>query len=405
MRVIGLMSGTSADAIDAILVEIAVEFGGGPADAPFLRRVQIEPLAFVTIPWGPAERAWILRLFAGDATPADLCRANFLLGERFAEAALAVVREAGLAIEDVALIGSHGQTIWHDVDAQGRVTSTLQIGEPSVIAERTGVTTVADFRVADVAAGGQGAPLTSTLDWLMLRPPSNLNGVEGGWRALQNIGGIGNVTFLPPVEVDAPPLAFDTGPGNALIDWAAGRATGGNQTFDHDGQLAAQGAVDAPALAAWLAHPYFQRPPPKTTGRELFGAALAETWQAESGLDGAGLVATLTELTAASIAEAYAAWAPGPVAQVVVSGGGARNPTLMARLRARLEARLGPVDLCTHDTLGLDGKAKEAAVFALLAFLTVHGLPGNVPACTGAYAPRVLGKIAPGYRSGLHRRS
>jgi anhydro-N-acetylmuramic acid kinase len=303
--------------------------------------------------------------------------------------------QLGLSTAEIDLIGSHGQTIWHDV-ADGHVTSTLQIGEPAVIAARTGVTTVANFRVADVAEGGQGAPLVSAFDWHLLRPAPAL----GGWRAVQNIGGIGNVTFLPPHGDATPPLAFDTGPGNALIDWAAGAATGGAWTYDQEGELASEGRVIAPLLAEWLAHPFFAAPPPKTTGRELYTTELARSWQAAVAAQGGtplDLVATLTELTAAAIADAYARFAPGAVVEVVVGGGGARNPALMAALARQLAARLGwPVALTTHEALGIDSDAKEALAFALLAYLCWHGWPGNVPACTGAHRPALLGQITPG---------
>jgi anhydro-N-acetylmuramic acid kinase len=215
MLIAGLMSGTSADGIDVAIAEIT----GLPA--PHGSGVKIEQRAFATVSWPDAERALIFDLFAGQGTPADLCRANFRLAEVFAAAVQQVAADAGIPLASLDLIGSHGQTIWHDVTADGRVTSTLQLGEPAVIAARTGVTTVGNLRVADIAAGGQGAPLVSITDWLLLRPPPAHNGVNGGWRAAQNIGGIGNVTFLPPTDLDAAPLAFDTGPGNVLIDWAA----------------------------------------------------------------------------------------------------------------------------------------------------------------------------------------
>ncbi|MEZ4665008.1 MAG: anhydro-N-acetylmuramic acid kinase [Caldilineaceae bacterium] len=391
MKIIGLMSGTSADGIDAVIAEI-----GGPPQAPTVRQ-----LAFETVAWPAAERTLIFHLFGHNdaqisATPAELCRANFVLAERFAAAALTVTQNAGWQPQDIDLIGSHGQTIWHDVDAQGGVTSTLQIGEPSVIAARTGITTVANFRTADVAAGGQGAPLTSTFDWLVLRPPPNLNGVGGGWRAVQNIGGIGNVTFLPPADLDHPPVALDTGPGNALIDWAVSTISGGRLTYDKDGGMAAAGRVHHGLMEEWLALPYFDQPLPKTTGRELFSTALAQQWRRQAdefGLNDADFVATLTELTAASIVDAYVNYAPGPVAQLVVGGGGASNPVLMDRLRALLPAHM---EVCTHAALGLDDDAKEALAFALLAYLTIHGAPGNVPTCTGAASAAILGQIAPG---------
>jgi anhydro-N-acetylmuramic acid kinase len=393
MRVIGLMSGTSADGIDGVLAEID-EIDG---------RLQMRQIAAAALPWPSDERAEIFRLFGNQADSRALCRANFQIGRRFAQAALAVIDAAGLSPAEIDLIGSHGQTIWHEVE-NGQVHSTLQIGEAALIAEATGITTVADFRVADVAAGGQGAPLVSIFDWLLMRPSPAL----GGWRALQNIGGIGNVTFLPPQEDSAAtPLAFDTGPGNALIDWAAVQMTGGVLTFDKESRLARQGTPSAELVQRWLQHPYFQRQPPKTTGRELFSAGLAEQWQNEAsdaGLSPADFIATLTDFTAASIADAYARFAPAPIAQVVLAGGGARNPLLMERLALQLRARCGlDIPLLSHadlpDAPG-DGDSKEALTFALLAWLTVHGRPGNVAVCTGAAGERVLGKIAPGRNFG-----
>jgi anhydro-N-acetylmuramic acid kinase len=394
MRVAGLMSGTSADGVDVAIADIT----GLPS--PQGEGVHIQMLAFATWPWPEAERALIFDLFAGRGTPADLCRANFRLAEVFADAVQRVAADAGLPLSSLDLIGSHGQTLWHDVAGDGRVTSTLQIGEPAVIAARTGVTTVGDFRVADVAVGGQGAPLVSVFDWLLLRPLPALHGVAGGWRAVQNIGGIGNVTFLPPVDLDAAPLAFDTGPGNVLIDWAVRFVSGGELTYDQDGRLAGQGRVSEPLLTRWLSHPYFHQPPPKTTGRELFSVQLAEAMRREAeamGASPADFVATVTVLTAASIVDAYARFAPGPIAEVVVAGGGVHNPVLMAALRARLAVQFGwEVPVIPHDALGFSADAKEALTFALLAYLCAHGLPGNVPACTGAKEAVVLGKIAPG---------
>ena len=401
MIVAGLMSGTSADSIDVAFAEVA----GLPP--PYGQALRVTQLAFASVPWPEEVRALIFQLFRGQATPADLCRANFLLGEHFAGAVLTAAAQAGIPLAQVDLVGSHGQTIWHDV-AGGRVTSTLQIGEPAVIAERTGVTTVGNFRVADVAAGGQGAPLVSIFDWLLLRPPAGLHGIEGGGRAVQNIGGIGNVTFLPPQGSAALPLAFDTGPGNVLIDWFAHFASEGRLAYDHDGHLAAQGTVNARLVARWLGHAYFAQPPPKTTGRELFSADLAAAWRDEALAAGAGpadYVATATAFTAATIADAYTRFAPGPLAEVVVAGGGARNPVLMAQIEARLAQALGrPLVVCTHDALGVDAAAKEALTFALLAYLCVQGVPGNVPSCTGAAGGRVLGQIAVGRNFGGRQR-
>ncbi len=391
MRVVGLMSGTSVDGIDAVLAEIDSTDG----------QIDLHQKAFVSVPWLPDERRLIFDLFENRATTRDLCRANFVLGEGFARAALTVIDAAGLSPAAVNLIGSHGQTVWHEVGADGHVQSTLQIGEAAVIAERTGITTVADFRVADVAAGGQGAPLVPMFDWLLLRPPDAL----GGWRAVQNIGGIGNVTFLPALSSTAEPLAFDTGPGNVLIDGAVTLLSGGKCHYDVNGEMAAMGNVSGELLEAWLDLPYFAQKPPKSTGRELFTQTMvAQGWQEAQalGLSAADFVATLTDLTAISIADAYARFAPGPVMEVVVGGGGGRNPVLLKRIAAHLHQRLGrPVPVLRHQDLPhptIDDDAKEALAFALLAWLTIRGHAGNIPTCTGAAGSRVLGKIALGWR-------
>ena len=389
MKVVGLISGTSADAIDATLAEIS-----GAAECPRMRQ-----LAFLSVPWPRQERARIESLIANRSDTRALSRADFSLGERFAEAALRVVNSAGFAAADVDLIGSHGQTVWHEVRQDGSVESTLQLGEAAVIAERSGITTVADFRVADVAAGGQGAPLIPLFDRMFLRPAPQ----SRGCRAVQNIGGIGNVTFLPPQDSSAAPLAFDTGPGNVLIDWAAAQASEGALAYDVDGKLAAQGRCSDELVARWLSHPYFRRPPPKSTGRELYNSSLAEKYRAEAaemGLSELDLVATLTELTAASIADSYRRFAPLPVSEVIVCGGGAHNPRLMASLREQLVRRYGRSIAAVRygDVAGVPGDedSKEALCFALMAWLTMQAAAGNVPACTGAQGPRVLGKITPG---------
>jgi len=389
MKVIGLMSGTSADGIDAVLAEIE-RSAQGP---------QMRQLAFESVPWPPRDRENIGRLMGGRGASRDVSRAGFQLGEQFASAALRVADSSGLTIDEIDLIGSHGQTVWHEVGESGAVQSTLQIGEAAVIAERTGVTTVADFRVADVAAGGQGAPLIPIFDRIFLRPPASVEGC----RAVQNIGGIGNVTFLPPVGSSAPTVAFDTGPGNVLIDWAAARATDGALQFDRDGELAASGRCVDKLVERWLAHPYYRQSPPKSTGRELFSSGLAEKYcleAAEAGLSMSDFAATVTELTAASVAESYRLFAPMPVAEMVVCGGGARNPVLLNRIKALTDRRCGrDVALVRYgDVAGVPGDedSKEALGFALLAWLAVRGEGGNIPESTGANGVRVLGKITPG---------
>jgi anhydro-N-acetylmuramic acid kinase len=379
MNVIGLMSGTSVDGVDAAVVEI----DGAPPG------LSVELLSFTAVPFDAGQRARIFALFDPSTGTVDrICQINFAIGEWFAAAALQAIADAGLTLDEVDLIGSHGQTIYHAVGQDSPVKSTLQIGEAAVIAERTGITTVSDFRVADIAAGGQGAPLVSYVDWLLLRHPTYA-------RAVQNIGGIANVTYLPPSDDPADVLAFDTGPGNMLIDYAASQAVSGRQTFDQDGLLAARGRVDQRLLARLMAHPYLAQSPPKTTGREQFGVTLgAEIWvrALAQGLRGEDIVATLTAFTAASIADAYRRFLPHMPDEAILGGGGANNPTLVAMLRQRL----APTRVTTHEAVGLSTKAKEAISFAVLAYETLHGRPGNLPSCTGAVARRVLGKITPG---------
>jgi len=383
MIVVGLMSGTSVDSIDAAVVDI-------PDD---VRRLRL--LAFVSVPFELPLRERIFRAFRPEISRVDeLCRLNFDLGEAFAAAALQAIAAAGLTTGDVGLIGSHGQTVWHDVAPDGQVTSTLQLGEPCVIAERTGITTIADFRPRDVAAGGQGAPLVCLFDLLFFAD-------EQQNRAVQNIGGIANVTAIPAgfnVERETwnlEPIAFDTGPGNMLIDEAARLATDGVQTCDVDGRLALAGQVHAGLLNELLAHPYLAQRPPKTTGRELFGRQFAaEVWRKGQafGLTGADIVATVTAFTAQSIAQAYRDFIPFPIHQVILGGGGSRNPALVGML----QERLAPARLLTTEDFGLNSEAKEAVAFAVLAYQTWQQRPGNVPSCTGARRPVVLGKIVPG---------
>jgi anhydro-N-acetylmuramic acid kinase len=386
MNVIGLMSGTSADGVDAALVEIT----GAPPD------LRVREIAFLTQPYDDATRAAVLDLCRPDARLLALGRVHVLLGHRFAQAALAVIARAGLDPVDAAptpvgLIGSHGQTVYH---APGDDPPfTLQIGDPAVIAARTGIPTVADFRAADVAAGGQGAPLVPYPDWLMWHHPTRT-------RALQNIGGIANVTYLPSGSGPERVVAFDTGPGNVLIDAVAARATEGSWRYDRDGALAAQGQVDQALLASLLDHPYLRQPPPKSTGREVFGAALATSlWERAQarGLPPADLVATVTAFTAASIADACRHWLPAPPDEVFLCGGGADNPALVRMIREHL-ARVfgGAAPVVRHyDETGYSSAAKEAVAFAILAYETWHRRPGNLPQVTGASRPVILGHITP----------
>lgn len=380
LRIIGLLSGTSADGIDAALCEI----DGAP---PQLTAKIVHARGF---PYPPALRdAYLEAIHPQRSSTPALCKLNFALGEVFAQAALDLITEAGLTPADIDLIGSHGQTVWHSADASSRIDSTLQIGTPAVIAERSGITTIGDFRARDVAAGGQGAPLTAYIDYLLLRHPTY-------WRAIQNIGGIGNVTFLTPLNVTPEHgreiVAFDTGPGNAIID-SAMQAIDPARTYDADGALAARGTVNAAWLHDLMQHPYYRIPPPKTTGRELFSPSLARDWVTHGraiGLSDADIIATVTWLTAASIADAYQHYAPAPIDEVIVGGGGRLNPTLMQNLSTLLGVPVLP-----HEVTGIDGDFKEALVFAVLAYETWFNRPATLPAQTGARHASVLGSITP----------
>ena len=384
MLVIGMISGTSADGIETALIEMS----GAP---PHLQWKLIKHIHFDH----PGNlRDEILKCCRPEYGTVDrLCALNVHIGEAFAAAALRVIDAAGLTPPQVDLIGSHGQTLWHI--PSGADASTLQFGEPAVIAERTGITTISNFRTRDMAAGGQGAPLVPYLDVLVLSHPTLT-------RAAQNIGGIGNVTYLPPATQSVhQPFAFDTGPGNMLMDYAAARATNGAWTFDRDGALAQQGRVDETILAELMQEPYLREPPPKTTGRELFGAQYgAVVWDRAKarGLSDPDILATLTAYTARSIAQAYRDFLPTPVDEVIVSGGGAQNPALMEMLRADL----APAKIMRSDDLGLGAEAKEAIAFAVLAYESWFQRAGNLPAATGARDPVVLGNLTPGHTRSPH---
>jgi anhydro-N-acetylmuramic acid kinase len=315
-------------------------------------------------------------------TAQEYCRLSFDLGEWLAQAAIAVLAEAGVPRSEVVAIGSHGQTIWHEAPH-----STWQLGEAAVIAERTGIDVVSDFRVRDVAAGGQGAPLVPIADAMLFAGED--------WRALQNIGGIGNVTVLPPGGQIEGVRAFDTGPGVSVIDAVTRRFAPG-AAYDVDGAIAARGHVIAGIVGELLEHPYFASPPPKSTGRELFdrayvGKFIERCRVIDPDCRAADIVATATALTARSIADAYRRFMPEPVTEVLLSGGGAKNPTLVAMI----ERAVAPMRVRAFSECFFDGEAKEAVAFALLAYLHKGGQPGNVPRATGANGPRILGKLSP----------
>ena len=380
MIIAGLMSGTSADGVDVALCDI----GGEPADHG------VALLQGATFNYDSDMRRRILDCCDPATSRVDRIAALHVdLAEIFAECTLSLIHQAGLTAQQVDLIGSHGQTIWHNVLPSGQVSVSLQIVEAAVIAERTGITTISNFRARDIASGGQGAPLTSYVDWLLLRHPTH-------WRAVQNIGGMGNVTFLPPLNNStAQPVAFDTGPGNALLDIAVEQLTDSAATYDRDGEIARQGRVNEEWLDELLSHPYYARGYPKTTGRETFGTAAARTLVADAqrrGLASAEIIATLTALTASNIADAYERFAPAPVHEVILGGGGRHNPVVVEMLRQLL----APAVVRTHEDIGMDSDFKEALVFALLAYESWHGRPATLPALTGARHPSILGQITPG---------
>lgn len=374
---IGLMSGTSMDGIDAAVVRVAGERGWHTS-------LSVKTLACYHRPYLDEERRGLQALIE-HGTLSELVQWDAYLGELFAEAALTIIQQTGLKPAEISAIGSHGQTIWHDPNQTlfGKPAGgTLQIGQPDVIAARTGIPVVADFRTHDVAHGGQGAPLVPFIDWLLLRD-------EQESRAVLNVGGMANLTVLPAGEMPDAIWAFDTGPGNALIDLAARWETNEEQNFDKDGSLAEQGQVDVNILQSLLQHPYFELPPPKSTGREVFGDEYFRQQMTIHQWDGSP-AATFTELTARTIADAVQRWGlpRAKVQRVIVSGGGVHNQTLMNRLRALLP----DIAWESSERYGIDPDFKEAIAFALLAGAYLQGLPASFPGTTGTSKPVVLGK-------------
>ncbi|MHC4154188.1 MAG: anhydro-N-acetylmuramic acid kinase [Planctomycetota bacterium] len=378
MRVGGLMSGTSADGVDAVVVDIL--------------RNGVKVLAFDTFGYSTGLRRTILGLCKPKpCRTADICHLNFVLGEVFAQSIVTLCRNSGIDISTIDLLGSHGQTIYHNPKGRrfgGRIVrSTLQIGEPSVIAQRTGITTVADFRPRDMAANGQGAPLVPFADYVLFRNKRRT-------RAVQNIGGIANVTYLPAGCRLENVIAFDTGPGNMIIDGLVSLISRGRRKFDRAGKLGGRGTVDEGLLKDMLRHPFLRRRPPKSTGREEFGqqyfSSLHDRMMKKS-LSDEDMIATATTFTTATIVQAYQRFLPEMPDEVILCGGGARNITLIEMLRQRL----GTTKILMSDDVGISCDAKEAVSFAILAHATVRGVANNVPSATGAKQPLVLGKIVP----------
>ena len=361
---IGLMSGTSLDGMDAALVRLE-----GPTHATLLD--------FVTRPYTPEERAQIRSALNG-ATASALARLHVQLAEWAAEAVQSVLARSSVPASDLSLIAFPGQTIWHEPPVV-----SWQLGEPAVLAERFGVRVVSGFRARDVAAGGQGAPLVPMADVLLFASADSP-------RILLNLGGMANLTYVERRAQDDGVLAFDTGPGVAVVD-ATARMVDGKISYDRDGHIAARGKVNEEVLADLLADAFFADPPPKSTGRERYGDSYAA--QLYQRLPGPDAVATAVELTARTVASAIRRWTPAGV-EVVASGGGCHHPGLMDSLSKRLAAQ-GDHQLRRFDELFFPGDAKEAVAFALLGYLTLHGQPGNLPSATGAGGPRVLGAVTP----------
>ena len=380
LRVIGLMSGTSADGMDAALTEIN----------GFGLSTRVKTLAFVSVPYPEDARAEILRLASGAAGGSrDLCLFSFFFGQLALDACRAVCEKACVDPASIDLVGSHGQTLYHVPVAENYlghpVRGTLQLGEASVIAEGLGCPVVSDFRVRDMAAGGQGAPLVPYTEYLLYRREDETVG-------LQNIGGIGNITILPRGGRMEDTFAFDTGPGNMVMDQIVSRMTGGRMRYDENGALAASGACSEALLARMLQDPYLHKAPPKTTGREAYGAPYVDRLMEEGhamNLADRDILATACRFTAACVRVAIDRHCPVKPDRLVVGGGGSRNPTLMAVLRRELS-----IPVLVNEDLGLDSDAKEAVAFAILANECVHSSANNMPSVTGASHPVVMGKIS-----------
>ncbi len=379
---IGLMSGTSHDGVSAAVVELD-ERSRPPARL----------IAFHNFPYPARFRKELLAASADEKIgAAAISTLNFALGREFGHAAIEIARRARVALSDVAFIGSHGHTFFHLPPrgaARGQAASTMQLGESAVIAAATGVPVVADFRTMDIALGGEGAPLAPLAHlWLFADPTRG--------RVVQNVGGIGKATYIPPRARlgDAGLIAFDTGPGNMMLDALASRISGGRMRMDRDGRIAARGHVNEPLLAKLMRNRYFRRRPPKSTGREEFGANMLDRIVADARrmrIVDYDLVATVTALTARSIADACRRFIlpRGPVDQLIVTGGGAQNPTQMRMIAAELPN----LEVITAADVGVDGGAVEAVAFAILGYRMLRGRQGNIPSVTGARAPAILGKL------------
>lgn len=375
--IVGLMSGTSADGVDASIVKII----GHSINS------KVELIYHYHYEYPKEIRDLILKLFDfGTADIPLVSNMNFFIGELFAQVALEAIKRAGISKNDVDIISSHGQTVFHSPYPQRlgsfKVKSTLQIGEGAVIAEKTGITTICDFRVRDMAAGGQGAPLVSFADWILFTSQEFTRGIL-------NIGGIANITVIPKNATIDDVIAFDTGPGNMVIDETVNIITDGSLKFDKDGIMASRGKVKDELLEIALEHPYFSLPIPKTTGREVFGKSFARNLYESSkvlGISDDDIVATITALTSATISEAIRSF---DIEEVIIGGGGAYNIALIEMIKNALP----DVRIKTHEDFGIPNQAKEALAFAILANEVIFNSPNNAPKATGAKRKVVLGKI------------
>jgi anhydro-N-acetylmuramic acid kinase len=375
-RVIGLMSGTSVDGIDAALVEIF----GTESD------LAVNLIAADTYAYDPALREQILAVCTGQPIPIEqLAELDDAIALAFAKAATDI---QGQHSPPATLIGSHGQTVFHRAPVNHKLGYSLQLGRGDLIAQTTGIKTVSNFRAADISAGGHGAPLVPKIDLCLLSHPTLR-------RCVQNLGGIGNVAVLPPLAsgLAQTVLGWDTGPANVLMDLAVQHFTQGQQTYDADGQWAAQGQPCQALIDQWMSQPFFHEPPPKSTGRELFSPAYLQSCLQDAErlhLSQADILATLTDLTAASVVDSYRRFLGTMPDQVLLGGGGSRN----AYLKSRLQQRLGEdIPVMTTDEAGVNSEAKEAIAFAVLAHWRILGIPGNLPSATGAREAVLLGDI------------
>lgn len=381
--IIGLMSGTSADGVDASIVRIK----GHAKDS------KIELIYHYHYEYQKEIKELIHRLFDLEKTSIPfLSNMSFLLGEIFADTAIEAIKESGLSQNDIDLIASHGQTVFHSPYPQKlgefQIRSTLQIGEGSVIAEKTGITTICDFRVRDMAVGGQGAPLVPFADWVLFTS-------EEFTRGILNIGGIANITILPKDANIDDVLAFDTGPGNMVIDEFVREISNGELNFDRDGSIARKGKVSSKLLEILLSHPYFNLSPPKSTGREIFGRLFTINLYKRGkslGLSDEDIVATATALTATTIANSIKQFG---IEELIIGGGGVYNSYLIELIKNSLPG----IRIKTHEDFGIPNQAKEALAFAILANEVVFNSPNNVPSATGAKKKVILGKIIPGGKS------